>query len=465
MEKAATAEDVATTITNAALKETQAFEREMDRIKGNTQSLQEKIFEQTHSQREVDIMRAQKQRDELLKDNPAEVVDQWYQNELSLIRNRSRGNYRYKKRPKLKEPNFATPDFWRDIQQDTTDIAQKYADDTGVTEKLNNALKSLEESATKLPQNFNSLDSVNAEITRTLEQTKDSFTELSGTSDSLNQSFQAVKDAGDILGDTFGKMVKNISENSEKLSKLQSTQKDSGSNKSLNPSKLQPATTNDNSDLINQFLDGTQTVGKIISLLGAVIEAGSAGAATPAAVPMMLGGAGLEILADIAQQVYNATSDSAPTTSNAPTSSKDFQQKIQDFNSAENLPTFEAFNFGLENATSALDSFSNSLLNFNAPAGDNLPQIDTSIFNQMTQQLSELTQTAGIIAQNAKENQKQQPPTINITVNPNINLGGAYVFDNAMKNQLTNDITDNVANAVTSAVQSATSKSNYGYSA
>jgi hypothetical protein len=44
-----------------------------------------------------------------------------------------------------------------------------------------------------------------------------------------------------------------------------------------------------------------------------------------------------------------------------------------------------------------------------------------------------------------------------------VDLGGAYVFDNALKQQLTDDITNNVANAVTSAVNEATSRINTGF--
>lgn len=64
----------------------------------------------------------------------------------------------------------------------------------------------------------------------------------------------------------------------------------------------------------------------------------------------------------------------------------------------------------------------------------------------------ELTNIAGSIAQENTNQQSQ--PVINMNVAPNItvNLGGAYVFDNAMKAQLTDDITAEVANAVTQAV-------------
>ncbi|MBQ7705709.1 MAG: hypothetical protein IJT73_09850 [Selenomonadaceae bacterium] len=477
-EKASTAQEVAALIANATAKETQAFENEMDRIKGNIQSLQEKIFEQTHSQREVDIMRAQKQREEYLKDNPADLVDQWYQNELSAIRNRSRGNYKYKKRPKLKEPNFDIPDFYDDIQQKTDEAAQKYADDTGVTEQLNNALKSLEESADKLPPNLENINSVSAEVAEALEQTKNTFGDLNDSSDLLSQYLQSAGEASNDAAAAFENAANVIEEKNHTISQLAAQ------------SQLQQQNSTQG-DTVDKVLDAVQTAGKMASFAGTAATATGAGAAY--GIPLALGGSAVEIIADIIQQARNAANDSTPAPTNnnfatpndnqlfqnfttaindattalsqMPGSLQDFQQKLQDFNLAENLPNFEAFNFGLDNATSALDSFSNSLLNFNLPAENNLPQIDTTIFSQMTQQLSELTQTAGNIAQSAQaiQQQSKQPPQITVSPVINVNLGGAYVFDNSMKKQLTDDITSNVANAVTDAVNKATSKSNYGY--
>lgn len=57
----------------------------------------------------------------------------------------------------------------------------------------------------------------------------------------------------------------------------------------------------------------------------------------------------------------------------------------------------------------------------------------------------------------------RKPANINIAPSIMIDLGGAYVFDNAMKNSLTEDITKEIVNEITSAVQNATRQSNYGY--
>ncbi|MBQ3452034.1 MAG: hypothetical protein IJG32_07195, partial [Selenomonadaceae bacterium] len=59
----------------------------------------------------------------------------------------------------------------------------------------------------------------------------------------------------------------------------------------------------------------------------------------------------------------------------------------------------------------------------------------------------------------------RQPPQINISPNNSIDLGGAYVFDNALKQELVNDITSKIVDEITTAVRQATSQSSYGFSA
>jgi hypothetical protein len=59
--------------------------------------------------------------------------------------------------------------------------------------------------------------------------------------------------------------------------------------------------------------------------------------------------------------------------------------------------------------------------------------------------------------------QESASPQINVNPTINVDLGGAYVFDNALKKQLTDDITKEVADGVTSAVQEATSRINTGF--
>lgn len=107
-------------------------------------------------------------------------------------------------------------------------------------------------------------------------------------------------------------------------------------------------------------------------------------------------------------------------------------------------------------------SFTDMLNSFSFGDNDQAAKINAAMLS-----LSGMAQTAAQMAQkfNISQAQAQQKIQQNITVSPTINvdLGGAYVFDDEMKQQLTDDITAEVANAVTSAVQDATSKANYGY--
>lgn len=87
LEKARTAEEVAAIISSSAKKESDAFDKEMDKIRGKIQSLQEKIFLQEHSKRENDIMKVQKEAyDYLSQGLPKVDIARWYSNELKKLR-------------------------------------------------------------------------------------------------------------------------------------------------------------------------------------------------------------------------------------------------------------------------------------------------------------------------------------------------------------------------------------------
>ncbi len=58
---------------------------------------------------------------------------------------------------------------------------------------------------------------------------------------------------------------------------------------------------------------------------------------------------------------------------------------------------------------------------------------------------------------------KNTAPNVNVSPTINVDLGGAYVFDDKMKKTLTDDITKDVANGVSQAAQQAFAESNYSY--
>ena len=71
---------------------------------------------------------------------------------------------------------------------------------------------------------------------------------------------------------------------------------------------------------------------------------------------------------------------------------------------------------------------------------------------------SNLSQILGAIQQG-----NSNPPQITVSPSISVDLGGAYVFDNAMRKQLTDDITNDVAKGVTAAVEQATNRINTGF--
>ena len=258
------------------------------------------------------------------------------------------------------------------------------------------------------------------------------------------------------------------------------------------------ATPNKSGDTIDKALDAAQTVGKMLELGGALATAGSAGAASPVAVPLIIGGSALEILADTVQQArnFNDSDENAPAksvpvdTSEITTAIEKISQQLSPLENIEKtleaiaqenktpntLPeqdfpplqvNLDSFNAELNNAGLIISEFTLALkdsadkinsLTFDVPNFD-LASLNFGgeTFNHMTQELISLTQIAGNIAQNVSAIQQQkQPPNITVSPNINIDLGGAYVFDDTMKINLTEDIAGEVADAVKSAVESAT---------
>lgn len=90
--KAESTEEAAAIGAEAAAKEAQAFEREMDRIKGKIQSLDDKIFEQEHSQYEIDLRRAQQERLNYYGEGiyDPNKIEHWFNNVISDLNKRAK---------------------------------------------------------------------------------------------------------------------------------------------------------------------------------------------------------------------------------------------------------------------------------------------------------------------------------------------------------------------------------------
>lgn len=99
------------------------------------------------------------------------------------------------------------------------------------------------------------------------------------------------------------------------------------------------------------------------------------------------------------------------------------------------------------------EAMKTALSESNAEITNLLGQINTGV----PEINSNLSQILGAI-QN-----KQTAPNVNVSPVINVDLGGAYVFDDRMKKSLTDDITNDVANAVSSAAKQAFAETNYSY--
>lgn len=79
--------------------------------------------------------------------------------------------------------------------------------------------------------------------------------------------------------------------------------------------------------------------------------------------------------------------------------------------------------------------------------------------------ITPLDRIAGLVQNILAALGNRQPPQITIAPNNSIDLGGAYVFDNEMKQSLVNDITKDIVDEITTLVRQAISQTSYGYSA
>ena len=587
-EKADTAEEVSAIIANAAAKEADAFEKEMDRIKGKIESLQDKIFAQEHSRAEIDMRNAQKQYESYINEGiyPREMVDRWFKNELRDIQKRrledTSGNY--SKRPLGNSGNYDTGqfiDFNNAVEQstqsltelDATTLARKqieekiarvgeeldgnfsranlatanyqdalksitsgsesafnqiqsaseqlqqalqnaglsaddlqnrisatsgdiqslgddalksaqglesatatfnraiemsrlieeqnrireqqietpeskkqypeiiYGDEGHVYDEKGNLVRvdpsnsmqrwrdagieinyadqpdlmqfnnALNNSAANIENFINSTGQVTAsmdELITSSEQLRDQAIKTANTPivpENLPDALNSVGDAGNQAAEKFQQASDTLESVKEKLASIEF--------QTPQQAQPQPQSNDDTSDIATRALDATSTLGEAIALAG-----------TAKGDPRVaLVGAGIQTFADVIQRLRENIEASNQ-------SATDLNQQIQQ--SAQSLPQSQPAD--MSGINSAIDAIS--------------------------QKLDNISQRAGEIAQSASK-----PPQQNINVSPNINvnLGGAYVFDDSMKQQLTDDITSQVANAVTDAVQKATSQANYGY--
>ena len=212
IDKADTAEEIAATIANAAMKETEAFEREVDRIKGKIESAQDRLARLTLSQRDYDEYRAKKQYQQDIKDGlPKEFADALYNAEMAQIKSRAIKGGDYVKNPAGgRNSNYSeyfrnfTPNLENQkkslVDLDAAELARELAEDKArkAVEEFGN---SLDKSKSKVDETVNNSDSLNQALDAaagTLENADSSLgnidNNVKGTVDGIVNSADNLKD-------------------------------------------------------------------------------------------------------------------------------------------------------------------------------------------------------------------------------------------------------------------------------
>lgn len=336
LERADTAEEVAAIVKDAAMKETEAFEREVERIKGLTQSLEDEIFELEHSQYEADRRRAMQKAQKALDEGvDYATVQRYLQAKLAQLDERAAKGGDYTKPPKGNQNQY----FVEFGQNPAKDLIGLFTDEERIRTQLNNKLAG---------STNNLIDAQNL----LADKSKQAFEIIEGDRAAISRYFTEFENQNGHVEDEMSEYLPDLN----------------------------------------------QTLQDLPAELKNVLEGISSG----------------NIYKDN-QGNYHANNGYEAMLSNYFTSLEDL-----------GLDTQQAFSY-LDEATARMQDM-------------------LSAFNQ-----------------NVQQGQRQGQQNINVAPNINIDLGGAYVFDESMKRSLTDDIIRGVADGVTSAVQRATSNQSYSY--
>jgi hypothetical protein len=243
----------------AAAKEAQAFEKEVDKIKGKFQSLEEKIFEMQHSQHENDVMKVRKEAQEMLDEGlDPERVAKYIALAIAKINAESREDSDRLKRPDYQLVN--PPDFseYDQMQAQIEADVEKYKAD------LNNQKNGAKDAAQK------DLANIDKELSSSIQAASDSVKKLNLSVTNINGAFITAGDSAHNLANS----LKNVSDqiNNTKINQpttngqTPNSAKSDSDNKSDNKPDNKPASKNDNinfADFNSRLAELTKTVGSI----------------------------------------------------------------------------------------------------------------------------------------------------------------------------------------------------------
>lgn len=561
LEKAATAEDTAAIIANAAAKEAEAFEREVDRIKGLTQSLEDEIFAMENSQYEADkrraLQRAQKALDEGVD---VATVQRYLRDKFGQLDKRA-SESREKGGDYTKAPEGAMQRGGNNIivigADQIIDDGLKRAN-IGVMVDENRIRAQVSQGLSQQAKDLINATQVTRDLTdaqKQLVQQTSGFQLIEG--DKVANEPQIHQINGDQLQE-FGDTLQQINAELEQVNPAQKiAQAESALAETLNK-----AATDFPADYFKTLADNMKGVSDVMigftnDLIDAHGRLKNALSTMPQGNGQMQTGGLQQLPTDSFQRLSTSTQDlsqaqdllarrtreleSLPTPKRdsgfefgfdhdlfgtLATTSTSLIGLLQAagaiaphpaikigalalggaLGAAAGKGTFDATNeqpderlksyietdlSGIITPLTAIDQKFDSLLqklqaettdNSFAALGDILSEKLGTLPNieHYAQEISQAVQTIelptetivtplnninGIVAQILTALQNREPPTITVSPNIDIDLGGAYVFDDALKKSLVDDITSDVATSIKDAVSQATSKTSYGYSA
>lgn len=439
-EKGDFAEETAAIIANAAAKEADAFQREMDRIQGRIESAQDKLFRLTHSQYDYDLYQAKQEYQKNIAGNvPQGLAKAVYDATVNQIRERASedktGNYTKSKN------NYSGGAYIIDFNAP----AIPYLNDWATMDSKSLAFGVLEQNNKELANSVRNLTGVNNDLAQAVSKTTQGFEIIEGdqvVTDFTNSAYQLI-DAQNNLADSTNLTAQNIAQNTPKFETPQTPKfdfiEDFNSKFSAMSAQLDDSS-NSIRNSFDSFLNSMDTLSKSTESVSTSFLNSSLA------------------VDEFSKKISNFQFDIpqfSPQQSNTPSQTdKNVNTPFNPFQSVEQFTQLAG------NSIDILSGIADKMYNFlgiDSPAPENssqLPNLDLNIDSLLVEVRAIRTSV---------ESFQQAQPNIIVSPNINIDLGGAYVFDDSMKQQLTDDVTNEVVSKVTDAFNQATSNESFSF--
>ena len=510
-QKAETAEEVAGIIAESAAKEAQAFEREIDRIKGKIQSLEDKIFEQEHSNYENDLRKLEQERLRYYEEGiyPSELIERYYQNARSELMRRaeeSRSKDGEYTKPPEGQSGWHIIEFGKAVQQEIGLMTDESRIRAQLMTQLDNearaavtrmqaaknvqAVKGREQQGgieiiegdrvLNVSQPFEAQEKPPTELEETARSVTEAQRNLAETLTKAGQSFptEYFQELGMTTRELIGAQKEwaesfvPIKYQREETPRLQTVppidnfwSEQNAQQEAVKAQDLMLTSTQRVIDRQNELADSTQ---EIVEAQNRLSE--------PKEIPKTNDGIKLGFDYDTAKDIFLTGAGLAAATG-ATGAGLTFSPAILAGAVVAALGgglvkgSYDETTAQPEKVTTADLDLSELLTPLNSIDGNvqsvlqemQIPsQEETVTFETIVTPLNNI---AGLVQNILSAMGNAQPPQINVSPSISNNLGGAYVFDNALKSQLVEDITSRIVSEITNAVQQATSRSSYSYSA